>query len=590
MLVRELLTKIGFDLDDKAIKRAEVGLAGVKNAALGLGAIFTGVAAGILGLAMNAAHAGDEVIKGAQKVGLSTDAYQKLGYAAQLADLEQGELNMGLVLLSKRMVAAAEGTKGAGDEFKKLGVKFKDSTGKLRSSDQVLIDLADRFQKMPDGAEKTALALEFFGKSGAKMIPLLNGGGQAIRDLGEELDTFGGVITKDGAKASEEFNDNITRVKRIVVSLKNALGIALVPIIRDVIEDFLDWAKANKEVIRSKIKEYAEGLGHAFLSVVEVGKELVKGLEWIVDLVGGIGNAVKIAAGAFAVFTGAKVVISLYEVATALGAVIAGIFGVELAALAVPALIIAAILAVAAGIYLIYDDIVAFIEGRPSLFAPIYEKVGPIIDSLKAAWTSFVDFFKNLWVVLKADVFPLIAQIAEILIYPYKQMIQPIITAMSWIGQLIAKLYEFLGIGEKVAAVWEKIKGFGGKAFDFAVNAVGDNFQRQIDGLKSVADFVNNRAGQIQSGDTTLPQKLGTEQLTSMLNGGVNAPPGRPGAGADVMNNQNNDFQINQKVEVNVQSTADPKDIANQTQSAVGDEMKKAIREASRALEPGAVT
>ncbi len=39
-----------------------------------------------------------------------------------------------------------------------LGVTFRESNGDLRATDQVLLDLATRFQAMPDGPEKSALA------------------------------------------------------------------------------------------------------------------------------------------------------------------------------------------------------------------------------------------------------------------------------------------------------------------------------------------------------------------------------------------------------------------------------------------------
>ena len=58
--------------------------------------------------------------------------------------------------------------------FKALGISVKDNEGNLRSSEEVFLDVADKFSKMEDGAGKTTLAIKLFGKSGADLIPLLN--------------------------------------------------------------------------------------------------------------------------------------------------------------------------------------------------------------------------------------------------------------------------------------------------------------------------------------------------------------------------------------------------------------------------------
>jgi len=62
-------------------------------------------------------------------------------------------------ILSKNMLAAAQGSKEQREKFAALGVEFKNQDGTLRSANVVLEDIADRFQTMPDRATKTALSL-----------------------------------------------------------------------------------------------------------------------------------------------------------------------------------------------------------------------------------------------------------------------------------------------------------------------------------------------------------------------------------------------------------------------------------------------
>ena len=62
--------------------------------------------------------------------------------------------------------------------------RSKTKTARLRTSDQLLSDIADRFQDLPNGPEKAAVAMDIFGRSGQKMITLLNGGSEALDEFG----------------------------------------------------------------------------------------------------------------------------------------------------------------------------------------------------------------------------------------------------------------------------------------------------------------------------------------------------------------------------------------------------------------------
>ena len=58
----------------------------------------------------------------------------------------------------------------------KLGIAVNNADGSLKPSDQLLGEIADKFQDLPNGPEKAAVAMDIFGRSGQKMITMLNGG------------------------------------------------------------------------------------------------------------------------------------------------------------------------------------------------------------------------------------------------------------------------------------------------------------------------------------------------------------------------------------------------------------------------------
>lgn len=158
----------------------------------------------------------DEIFKMSQKIGIATDELSKLQYAAKLADVDTAQLQTGLVKLSKGMGEAARGTGEAYNAFSAMGISVKNTDGTLKSNSQLLGEVADKFAGYEDGASKTALAVAIFGRSGADLIPLLNAGREGLKDAGDELGRFGGVVMPEAAKQAEIFNDNITKLSTVV--------------------------------------------------------------------------------------------------------------------------------------------------------------------------------------------------------------------------------------------------------------------------------------------------------------------------------------------------------------------------------------
>jgi hypothetical protein len=199
--------KLGANLvkAERDFQRFAAGVAG----ALGL----LGTAGGLGALAKSIVDAGDEAFKMAQKVGVSVEAWQQLAYVAKLAGIEHDSLAKGLKSLSVQLFDASQGGAEAQRMFAQLGITTKDATGAIRPTEQVLLDLADRFEHMSDGAAKTALAVKLLGKAGIELVPMLNGGREGMEQLMQEAVRLGVVLDTKTAGSAEALNDNLTRLQ-----------------------------------------------------------------------------------------------------------------------------------------------------------------------------------------------------------------------------------------------------------------------------------------------------------------------------------------------------------------------------------------
>lgn len=91
------------------------------------------------------------------------------------------------------------------DRLKAAGITAKDANG-------AMVQLADIFAGMPDGLQKTALAVEIFGKAGMEMIPMLNMGSQGLAEAQEKAKLFGERMAELAPKA-DAFNDKLSELK-----------------------------------------------------------------------------------------------------------------------------------------------------------------------------------------------------------------------------------------------------------------------------------------------------------------------------------------------------------------------------------------
>lgn len=183
---------------------ASVGrnLDGLKTSATAVQARFAALG-GVIGgaLAVSQAKGGIDLLDRlddlSEKSGITVEKLSELRFAGEAVGTPLDALASGVQRLSRQMAEAASGNKEAVETFKTLGVEVKNADGTLRSSDEVLADVADRFASYKDGAGKAALAQQLFGKSGAEMIPLLNQGKEGIERLKNEAIALGAIYGGD---------------------------------------------------------------------------------------------------------------------------------------------------------------------------------------------------------------------------------------------------------------------------------------------------------------------------------------------------------------------------------------------------------
>ncbi|MBV2206662.1 MAG: phage tail tape measure protein [Pseudomonas sp.] len=239
-------TKAAFDSVNAglgALKSRTDGLASAFAGGLG-GGLLTGLLGAGFGTAVkNAVDSLDMLDEAAERVGISVEELSALNFAGKMSGLEFEDMTTALTKLSVKMQEAAAGSKEAGALFADVGVKVKDASGKIKPAEQVLKEIAERFAGFEDGAAKTALAVDLFGKSGAKLVPLLNGGAAGLESMRKEAESLGAVIDSKLAKQAAEFNDNMDKLSFLSSNVAKSLVSELIPSLNKTADAMLDAAK-----------------------------------------------------------------------------------------------------------------------------------------------------------------------------------------------------------------------------------------------------------------------------------------------------------------------------------------------------------
>lgn len=196
-----------------------------------------------------------------QKTGIAADTLGGLGFAATQSGGDLEGVTAAAGKLNKSLAEAAAGNKEMVAAFGAMGISATDASGKTKTVDVAMAEIADKFSTYKNGPEKVALAMKLFGKAGADQISMLNEGGDKLRENVDYYKRFSGVtvqLTQD----ADLFNDTLGKVNLISGSLGTTIAAALMPSMQAVADEFLSMKEQGSSfsVVAEAIKTVFESL------------------------------------------------------------------------------------------------------------------------------------------------------------------------------------------------------------------------------------------------------------------------------------------------------------------------------------------
>ena len=271
-------------------KGAKDALNGIQGLSAGTVAAMAAAAAAITAVVKVAQELGqltldvaaqvDDYITQSAITGVPTEMLQAWDYAAPLIDTDAETIKGAMTKITKAMGDAAGGSTEAQEKFSALGVSIVDeTTGNLRSAEEVFYDVVDALGQMDAGAQRDAIAMELMGKSAQELNPLINAGSKALKQYGADAEAAGYILDEYQIQKLGAVDDAYQKLQLTIEANRKQLAADFAPAAQSAMELFSDVVrKAGEMLERSGIITNLASIIQSLIDILRTGGEILTGL------------------------------------------------------------------------------------------------------------------------------------------------------------------------------------------------------------------------------------------------------------------------------------------------------------------------
>ncbi|WP_233134107.1 tail length tape measure protein [Aggregatibacter actinomycetemcomitans] len=462
------------------------------------GAAFYAATIGVKNFVDNNLDALNEIKQLSAVTGEAADQIYKLGKVAEVNGSSSQAVQASIEGLSRTIGEAAAGIGRGAKYFEQYGLSAKKANGDVKTSSEILGEISDKMKKM--GEQEQIAMLAKLGIDGS-MIQLLRLGNDELREQIELADKLTlGVGNAENAKTAAAFKDNMTQLTQVFTAMGEYLSLRIAPAISRIIERFTKWFSENNDLIKAILN----GFGRVF--------------SFLFELAGAIDNVVSNTIG-------------WRTVIYTLGAALLWLSRRMILAFATNPIGLA-IMAIA-GLILIIDDFITWLQGGESAFGDFYQSVADGLQWIEDKWDELVTWIKEKWN-----------------------------EAIEWVKSKWNGFVDSFSI-QNIKKTFEDIK-------QTIINKFKEAFGWAIDLWNSIVAKIGGEPINIEANITTNQKPLGNISTAPVmnvadiaLNAGMYASASRTAAnGAGNISNADNSVKnSNNKYQttINIQTTGDPK-------------------------------
>lgn len=203
----------------------------------------------------------------AAKTGLSTTELQKLKYAAEQNGGSLDKVTNGITKMGKALV---EGKDSTVEAMKRLGLSINDV--RTMAPGDAFTTIADKIATIPSPLERSKLAMDLFGKSGADLLPMMTGN---LGETAEAAERLGIVLDEQTIAAGDNFGDTLSALQSVGMAILGRVLAPMLPALQAAAEAMLgagrvvDWLRGMFDGLLAMVLRAVKGLIDAAVKVGE---------------------------------------------------------------------------------------------------------------------------------------------------------------------------------------------------------------------------------------------------------------------------------------------------------------------------------
>lgn len=231
----DMVARVRIDTSDlKRVQGEADGLGSTLKGSFAIGAAaVTAGAAAITAFAHTSIdkykEVGSETRRLMSLTGGTAESMSRLRFAA-------GEVGVSTDALGTAIKRLSTGIETNNKNVVNSGIAFKDAHGQILPVDQLLGNVAAKFESMPNGVAKNTLAVQLFGKAGTDLIPFLNKGRDGLAELERQADKYGLTLSQSNLDALKKNSLAHKEFSAALEGLELQFGVHLLPTINKFVE------------------------------------------------------------------------------------------------------------------------------------------------------------------------------------------------------------------------------------------------------------------------------------------------------------------------------------------------------------------
>lgn len=254
--------------------------------------------AGITALTKNIAAIGNTTGDLADQVNFSRQSLQEWEYIAKFTGASAEQLDAGLQTMNKSMAQLRANSGPLVSAIGKVSPALLKQLKACKDNEEAFDLMIASIRKVEDPLKKAYLATTFFGSaSGPALIGMANTSKEALAELRKEAIKTGNVMDNQAIAASQEYTNNMDKLRASILGVSKSLVGKLLPIVNPLIARMTAWIAANRQLINQRLDDFFRRMAEIvqridFEGIIRSIGRFASGVNSAVKFIGGWENAV----------------------------------------------------------------------------------------------------------------------------------------------------------------------------------------------------------------------------------------------------------------------------------------------------------